>query len=153
MAAPLREQLLTYLGEHNVVTLCTHGPDGLWAAPVFYAHDGFDLYFVSDPNSRHGQNLAADAAVAGAITEDHKEWLEIRGIQCEGTCTLVPEAEVAQARTVYLAKYPFAAIFLDPEGYMFEQAGQKVRFYRLRARRLCFTDNTAGFGERAEYVP
>ena len=34
----LHEKTLAYLREHNVMTLATSGPQGLWAAAVFYVN-------------------------------------------------------------------------------------------------------------------
>jgi hypothetical protein len=38
-----REDALSYLEAHNVATLATNGPEGPWAAAVFYANTGFTL--------------------------------------------------------------------------------------------------------------
>lgn len=153
MAEMQRDQFLDYLRQHHVMTLSTAGLEGVWATPVFYAHREFDLFFVSDPGTRHGRNIGQGAQVAAAITDDRQSWQSIRGIQCEGRCEMLPEPEVATARKVFLAKYPFAALFLHPSGPMYKKAGSKVRFYRLRLQRLYLVDNSVHFGYRAEYLP
>jgi hypothetical protein len=38
-----RDDALSYLEAHNVATLATNGPEGPWAAAVFYANTGFTL--------------------------------------------------------------------------------------------------------------
>jgi len=149
----LRERLLAYLQRRCVVTLATVGPDGPWSTPVFYASDGFRLYFVSDPATRHGQNIGQGARVAATVTEDHHEWTAIQGIQLAGTCRPVESAGDAAARTAFLAKYPFAVAFLDPNGPLYEKAGRKSVFYQLDPDGLWFTDNTRGFGSREPFTP
>jgi uncharacterized protein YhbP (UPF0306 family) len=46
MTIPLREKVLAFLGEHHVMTLSTAGPQGPWAAAVFYAHDNLRLPLI-----------------------------------------------------------------------------------------------------------
>ena len=129
------------------MTLATHGPEGPWAAAVFYANDGFNLYFVSSPASRHGRNLAAHAEVAATVHEDYHDWREIKGIQLEGTVEQVSAAEEASIRELYGKKFPLAA---DPASApaAIAAAFAKIRWYKLAAARAYFIDNSAGFGHR-----
>lgn len=64
MKQSLKEKALAYLESHNVMTLATHGPEGLWAAAVFCVSDDFKLYFLSAPTTRHGRNLTENPRVA-----------------------------------------------------------------------------------------
>ena len=144
----LRERTLQYLATHNVATLASASAEGPWASPVFYANDGFTLYFVSDPGTRHGTAVGGGACIGAAITEDHRDWTTIQGIQLTGICRPVDESERPRATVVYLAKFPFAAGFLDPAGPMYARTGAKVVFYALQADSLWFTDNRYGFGHR-----
>ncbi|MCP4360184.1 MAG: pyridoxamine 5'-phosphate oxidase, partial [Chloroflexi bacterium] len=75
----LTERTLAYLRDHNVMTLATNGPEGLWAAAVFYVNVDFRLYFLSSPTTRHSLNIAARPAVAATIQEDYGDWLAIKG--------------------------------------------------------------------------
>lgn len=146
-----RDRALDYLAGHRVVTLATHGPEGPWAAAVFYANDGFNLYFVSSPASRHSRNLAAHAAVAATVHEDYHDWREIKGIQVEGTVEQVSAAEEASIRELYGKKFPLAA---DPASApaAIAAAFAKVRWYKLAAARAYFVDNSAGFGHRDQVL-
>jgi uncharacterized protein len=146
-----RDRALDYLAGHRVMSLATHGFDGPWAAAVFYANDGFDLYFVSSPTSRHSRNLAAHAAVAATVHEDYLEWREIKGIQLEGTVEQVAAAEEARVRELYARKFPLAA---NPASAppAIVAAFAKVRWYRLVALRAYFVDNSAGFGHRDQVL-
>ena len=84
MSTSPRDVALRYVEGHNVATLATTGPEGPWAAAVFYASTGFTLYFLSSPTSRHGRNIGRNAEVAATIQEDYSDWREIKGIQLEG---------------------------------------------------------------------
>ena len=144
-----RGRALDYLAAHRVMALATQGPDGPWAAAVFYANDGFNLYFVSSPGSRHSRNLAAQAAVAATVNEDYHDWREIKGIQLEGRVEQVAAAEEVKVRKLYGEKFPFAA---DSAPAAIAAALAKVRWYRLAAARAYFVDNSAGFGHRDQVL-
>lgn len=166
-----RERVLRYLREHNTLTLATWEAERPWAAALFYASDGFDLYFLSDPQSRHSVDLATNPQVALTIQEDYHEWTMIKGVQMEGTVHLVEgEVELARAVAVYVEKYPFVAgylrlmmspfariaLFLDrfmeKLSFIPHLPAAPARFYRVVPRRIWFTDNQVKFGHRDQLV-
>src|ERR1035437_4873637 len=104
----LRRKILEYLEEHNAMTIASCLRDVPWAAAVFYASDGFDLSFLSNPHSRHGTNMAANKLVSVTIHEDPRDWRAIRGIQLEGRAEQVrsPKRKV-RFWEIYLKKFPF----------------------------------------------
>lgn len=169
MADPLAEQALAYLRSHNTTTIATVGPDGPWAAAVFYASVGFELYYLSAPDSRHSVNIQADPRVAVTINEDYRDWRQIKGIQMEGEVHLLgDEAELARATAVYVEKYPFTArylkLLLSPfasvvkyldkvlERLPFapEINASPAKFYKITPHQLFFIDNEHGLGKRRE---
>jgi hypothetical protein len=133
------------------MTLATHGPEGPWAAAVFYVSDGFDLYFISSPGSRHSRNVAAQAAAAATVQEDYRDWAEIKGVQLEGMVEQLSAAAEASARKLYSRKFPLVA---DPAAApaAITAAFAKVHWYRLAATRAYFVDNSAGFGHRDQVL-
>ncbi len=146
----LEEQVLQYLRDHHTMTLATVGPEGPWAAGLFYVNDEFNLYWLSDPRARHSRNIAFDSHVAVTIHEDYWDWRHIQGIQMEGFAEqLGPLAEVGRPKELYLAKYSFLrdSLQLSPA---LAQAIQTTRVYRFAPMRLYFIDNTKGFGHREE---
>ncbi len=152
MSDPLKQQILDYLETHNTMTLATCSGDVPWAATVFYASNDLRLYFFSAPDSRHCQNLAANPRVAVTIQEDYDDWRKIKGIQLEGTVTLVDSiAEKAKAMTAYARKYPeVIRLFTNPASGLFYKAFLKVKFYCVVPQKLFFIDNEQGFGKRQE---
>jgi uncharacterized protein YhbP (UPF0306 family) len=145
----VRRAALGYLEAHHVMTLATSGDEGVWAATVFYASDGFDLYFLSAGHTRHGQNLMAKEWAAATIQEDYHDWPTIQGIQLEGGVTLL-EGEARQAAIErYEEKYPFVA---NPPDERMKRALTKVNWYRLRPERLYFIDNSKGLGHRDQLI-
>jgi uncharacterized protein YhbP (UPF0306 family) len=145
-----RRQVLQYLEHHQTLTLATVGPEGPWAAALFYVSDGFDLYWLSDPQTRHSQNIAHTPRVAVTIQEDFQDWRVIQGIQMEGSAEQVgAQAEAAGPMGLYAAKYPFLGDWRNPPPALAKALGT-ARVYRFRPSRVLFVDNTKGFGHRHE---
>jgi uncharacterized protein YhbP (UPF0306 family) len=116
---------------------------------VYYASDAsLSLYFFSDPDTRHGRNLAREGWASGAVTEEYEDWQQIQGVQLEGPVDVLAGSDREAGLRVYLGKFPWAADFLAPEGPYFARVGSKVALYRLRPARVGFTDNRLGFGHR-----
>jgi uncharacterized protein YhbP (UPF0306 family) len=146
VADDLADRIAALLDAHHVMSLATLGPDGPHAANLFYARDGFALFWVSDPASRHSVELAADGRVAATIARDHDDVSLIRGLQVSGRARrLVDDAERARARRILEARFPFLKMLSDDDvrdGY------QRADFYRLDVVRFVLIDNTRGFGHK-----
>lgn len=154
MARDVRALALDYLRTHQVMTLATQGPLGLWAAAVFYANDGFRLTFLSAGHTRHAQNLTAVPRVAATIQEDYRDWPEIKGIQLEGVVVQLEGGmgdtavgnPVTHAVGHYLQRYPF----LQQGDPQLTAGLARVNWYQLVPDRLYFIDNSLGLGHRDE---
>lgn len=143
-----RSKALSYLETHNVMTLATSGPDGAWAAAVFYANRDFTLYFVSSPQSRHARDIAREPRIAAAIHEDYRDWRSIQGIQLSGRVERLEGAARDAALACYRQKFGFLdnpAAALAP---VLAALG-KAACYRLTPSEVYFIDNAAGFGQRS----
>ncbi|MCS7221010.1 MAG: pyridoxamine 5'-phosphate oxidase family protein [Anaerolineae bacterium] len=156
MSDDLRRRIAELLAMHTTMTLATIGPDGApQAAAVFYAHDDdFHLYFLSEPVTRHGRNVAADPRVAATIQADGQDWQRICGLQIEGIVALVEGAqELAHAIRVYSARFDFLAGLLagaaeGPRVLIGPLA--RSRFYVLRPSWIRLIDNRVRFGYKEE---
>ena len=168
----LKETVLKYLAEHYTMTIATAKGEAPWAASVFYANDGFTLYFLSDPESRHSQDIAENPVVAVTVNEDYHDWRKIKGIQIEGKAALVTaEDDMTKAVATYAAKYPFTAPYLKLMSSPFPGIVRhldkildklpftpglpktfNVKFYRLTATRVRFVDNEKGFAHHDEFT-
>jgi uncharacterized protein len=137
---------LDYLRAHQVMTLATGGPEGPWAAAVFYVNQTFALYFLSAGHTRHAQNISANQRAAAAIHEDYKDWPDIKGIQLEGLVEQLRGAERDRAISLYQEKYPFIKGAVP----QLRMSLAKVNWYRLNPTRLYFIDNSKGLGHRDE---
>lgn len=148
----MREKALAYLESHNVMTLATSGPEGPWAAAVFYANREFDLYFVSSPKSRHATDLQRSPNAAAAIHEDYRDWRAIRGIQLAGTCVCLQGAAREAALACYREKFAFLNNPVAELVPVLEALG-KAACYRLTPSAVHFIDNATGFGKRTQVLP
>ncbi len=140
----IERRALSYLSKHHVHTLATTGPEGIWAAAVFYANHNYDLYFLSAATTRHAQNLEANPRAAGTIHEDYYDWRQIKGIQLEGTTSKLSGLQKAQAMKSFLKKFPY----LDGADGPIPAALATVNWYCLEPDRFYFIDNSQGFGHR-----
>ena len=138
-----------YLRDHNVATLSTSGSGDPWAAAVFYANDGYTLYFLSSPTSRHCLDLAQNPRVAVTIQEDYSDWLEIKGVQMEGVASEISGVEEEKARRLYGQKFPVVGMLAQAPAAIVK-ALAKVRWYKVVPHRLYFIDNSVGLGHRDE---
>lgn len=150
MSGDPRAAALRYLRDHNVMTVATSGPEGLWAAAVFYANEDFTLYFLSAPHTRHAANIQAKPRVAVTIQEDYREWRDIKGIQLEGVAHALDGEAMQRAIEVFTAKYPFVGAQPGPPEEEVAGAMAGTRWYRVVPDRLYFVDNSKGLGHRDE---
>lgn len=148
----LEQKILCYLEKCNTLSLATAMGGIPHAASVFYINIGFNLYFLSNPKSRHGENLTQNPKVSGTINEDYSNWLQIKGIQLEGRVecigSIIAHPRIAKA---YVKKFPNVTDFLmSPHklGKEIVQKVSKVKFYQIRPVRIYFLDNSSAFGHR-----
>jgi uncharacterized protein YhbP (UPF0306 family) len=151
----VRAVALEYLARHNTVSLATVGPDGPWAATVFYVNLGFTLYVLSEPKTQHAQNVLHSPTIAATVNEDYRDWREIKGIQMTAVCAEVTgKRELARALAAYVKKYPFVGQFLSPgqllTGMRVAGRALDVRIYRIMPTRVLYLDNARGFSHREE---
>ena len=91
------------------MTLATGGPDGPWAADVYFAERDFALYFLSSARSRHARELAAQPRCAVTVhPAPPTSWQQITGLQLSGQARALTGTEAARAIATYLRKFPFA---------------------------------------------
>ena len=150
----LAQKIISYLESCNTISLATAVGGVPHAASVFYVSIGFNLYFLSNPKSRHGENLIQNPTVSGTINEDYSNWLQIKGIQLEGRVEciggILKNVRIAKA---YVKKFPNVADFLISPHKLGKEIAQKVsnvKFYQIWPVKIYFLDNSLGFGHREE---
>jgi len=145
-----RQRILAFLREHNTMTLATECEGEPYAADLFYANDGFTLYFVSEPSTQHARNIASNPRVAVTIHAHHADWRTIQGLQLRGRCELIAGAmDSARAMAIFAARYPLLGD-LTRAPQVIAEALAKVRVYRVIPDWARWIDNTRGFGYKEE---
>lgn len=155
MSDPLRARIHEMLLAHGTATLATAGPDGPWAAAVFFASDeDLNLYFVTDPGTRHGRYLSMGSRVAAAIHAEVSGWNEIRGLQLEGVARPVAETGRETALAIYLAKFPDIRRVSEAPRDDAERGLQRrlaaTTLWRLSPTLIRLIDNRERFGWKQE---
>ena len=144
-----------FIAAQNTLTLATTNADGSpQACDLFYVYADDAFYFLSDPKTRHVQNLLRDPRVSATIHGAARGWQDIRGVQIDGIAAHVDDrAERARAFAQYLVRYAFVREFL-PSIEMLGRAHEifgVVELYRLTPRWLRWIDNTETFGYKTEH--
>jgi len=147
----LRERLLRFLREHQVLALAVTEADGsAHAAGLFYAvDDDLQFYVVTDPATRHGQAILANSSVAGTIQRDRQQWHEIQGVQFRGSCRQLTGAERTRGWEIYSARFPF----LQQPNAMLTRELANTALWRIEPTWMRLIDNRAGFGHKEEWTP
>jgi uncharacterized protein YhbP (UPF0306 family) len=146
MADKVATRAAAFLDEHHVMSLATAGAQGPHAVNLFYARDGFALFWVSDPASRHSLELLADGRVAATIARDYADFPPIRGLQLSGRARRVTdEAERARARQILEARFPFLKV---PTDGALRENYPRAEIFRLDIIRCVLIDNSRGFGHK-----
>jgi uncharacterized protein YhbP (UPF0306 family) len=146
----MRPVLRDFLDGQSTLALATAGDkDGRpQVAPLFFVcDDDFNLYWISDPDSRHSANIAGWNDVAAAIYAHTWEWTGIKGVQIEGDAWAVTDDdnERAHALALYQAKFPFVN-----DKFADVIAGSVI--YVLRPRWIRWLDNERRFGYKQEFT-
>lgn len=144
----LKAEIMAFLDAHTVLSLATAGKEGAHAASVMYARDGFSLFWVSDPTTRHSRELEAESRVAVTIAPHYEDFRLIRGLQIHGRAhRLEGSAERTRGIALLAARFPFLEAFLTGPAGLRSQL-DKAALYRLEPGRIVLVDNARGFGHR-----
>lgn len=99
----LKLRVKEVLERGHLMSLGTLDGGGVWVADVIYIHDdGLNLYWMSDPQTRHSKAISQNNSVAGTITVSNKSQEKNLGIQFSGF------AEKIEGARFDLAKKHFA---------------------------------------------
>jgi PPOX class probable F420-dependent enzyme len=143
MNEKLKDQILTLLDQHRIMTIATLRPDG-WpqATTVGYANEGLTLYFLCGKDSQKAANLARDDRVSLTIDHDSPQVMKITGLSMAARAQAVADpGEARKAMELLMKKYP-------------EQSGpplpmptaDEVRIVRVKPVVISVLDYSKGFG-------
>lgn len=130
----------------SVMTLATVGANGEpHAADVYFAADSnLNLFFFSDPESQHCQDVTLNPSAGATIHPECSAWREIRGLQLRGTVSAVTDPEEwERAWELYQTKFPFVAEF--------RSVIDQNQLYIFKPDWVRLVDNRKGFGCKLEW--
>jgi len=147
----VRERLLRFLREHQVLTLAVNEADAsAYAAALFYVvDDDLRLYVVTDTATRHGRAMVSNPCVAGTIQRDRQQWHEIRGVQFRGLCRQLSGTAQGAGWQMYSARFPF---LLQPDAILTRELANTA-MWRIEPTWMRLIDNRSGFGHKEEWTP
>ena len=98
-----RAALEAIVSASSYMTLATADAAGLpWASPVWFAStDCRQFFWVSSPDARHSQNLAARPELAISIFDSRQPPYSGQGVYVSATGEAVPESEIDAGLEVY----------------------------------------------------
>lgn len=116
----MKEIIDKFLKNQNLMVLATSDSDGNpWVCNVYYAHSGYDLYFLSENDTLHSKHADNNSNIAVSIVWYNPNDLSDRkGIQAKGTIkTLGIGKDLIKGLTLYTKKFrsSYKALFEELE--------------------------------------
>ena len=130
----IRRSLDRILKQNVLCAVATIGPRGRAHIHICYfaASPELELFFLSDPRSRHAANLRRHPSAAIAVFSSEQSWGgQDRGAQLFGRCARVPLGGKERARRIYGARFPELAT---------NPSVRRLAFYRFVTRRVTVLD-------------
>jgi nitroimidazol reductase NimA-like FMN-containing flavoprotein (pyridoxamine 5'-phosphate oxidase superfamily) len=144
MDEAIKQNILSLLDRHRIMTVATLRPDG-WpqATTVGYVNEGLTLYFLCGLDSQKAVNIAKDNRVSLTIDHDTDQVMEITGLSMAARAErIVDRAEAERVIGMLPLKYPAQKIPLP--GPM--PKPEQVCIFRLTPVVISVLDYTKGFG-------
>ncbi len=141
MKSALKNQIITLLDQHRIMTIATTRPDG-WpqATIVGYANDGLILYCLVGRDSQKFANLQHDPRVSIAIGNDYPQPLQIKGVSIAAGVEVTDDGgEIDHATTLLLQRYPEYKVMPRPDP-------SQVAWLRITPQIVSILDYSKGFG-------
>lgn len=152
MTNDLSGRIAAFLDANHVMSLASIGPDGPHAANLFYARDGLGLIWVSDKETRHSREVAANPRVAATVAPDCQDFMDVQGVQIAGQAHCIDEAGERQRLLSFLEeRYPFLKRLSQGPDEL-REAYARSGVYLLKPKRIVLIDNSRGFGHKDELV-
>lgn len=141
-----RDKFRRFLAQRISISVATTSPSGSpRVADVYFVSDAdLNLYFYSDPASRHSRNIQRDPRVAVTARLESMNWHKIQGVQVEGIAEVIDNPEAHnRAWELMCDKFPFYESFTD--------AVASLKMYRITPKHIRWIDNSLSFGYKEDF--
>lgn len=127
-----------YLFSHFQMTIATYG-DHLWIAIVYYSSDSdLNMYFLSDPQTLHCQQIAQNPQVAVSIADSpQKPAVKKVGLQISGRAEQIK----GKKKIIHALNLWKQTLNVDSSDYSYEGMMKKLikgRMYKVIPERIKF---------------
>lgn len=131
------KKVVTFLGEHHLMTLATACDNVPHTSNMFYHFDHETLCFIftSKDETKHVADVTKNNKVAFNVALETKNVAKIQGLQMTGHMRRPIGEELKAMKKLYLKAFPFAVV-MDLDIWVIDLESYK------------FTDNTLGFGKK-----
>lgn len=131
------KRIVEFIKEHHVLTLATCTENSPWCANCFYIYleEENCFVFTSDNETKHVQDVLANANVAGSVVLETNTVGKIQGIQFNGIMKKPEKLLASKAKKTYLKRFPFAVLM-------------KTSLWVVQLNHIKMTDNRLGFGKK-----
>jgi general stress protein 26 len=143
MKQDLEKAIISYLDSHRHMALATVKDDGSpYCSIVSYVNKGLTIFFMTDPSSQKGKNIAFCPKVGVAISEDYLDWDKIEGVQLTGSVEWITDpAGMKEVQQMFAQKFPQVHKYLAGYGLTIDI----IPFLRITAKSINFLDYSKGF--------
>lgn len=155
--ASVKSTICRFLIRHTTLSLATCYENRAWSTDRFFASDdSCQLHFVSSGTTRHCQQIADNPRVSVSISGTYTDWGTIKGLQLDGTASVVSTSDHEDVVKTYMAKFPsLQKMYHAPENEQEKQIVTRLlesRFYRISPTWIRLIDNNKGFGHKEEML-
>lgn len=103
--AELVELIKEILRDSRELILATSENNIPWVAVLVFGHDeNFNLYWISDKDTKHSLQLETNPKVAATVTKEPTGNGQDKGLQIEGEARVLRDEEILSAAREYFAK-------------------------------------------------
>jgi general stress protein 26 len=143
MKQDLEKAIVSYLDTHRHMALATVKEDGSpYASIVSYVNKGLTIFFMTDPSSQKGKNIAFCPKIGVAVSEDYLDWDKIEGVQLTGSVEwITDQTELKRVQKMYADKFPQVHKYLAGYGVTIDI----IPFLRITAKSINYLDYSKGF--------
>jgi len=145
----LLQRIELFLNKHHTISIATMAKQELWSASVFYVSDK-----ELNNQSKHIQGISQNRRVSATINQDVSDWMQIKGLQLQGSVNKLPEHKREAALNVYRQKFSSIHRLLElPETEDEKKIAEQFRsisVFRFKLDWIRLLDNSLGFGSKEE---
>lgn len=142
-----KKEILEFLGKHKLMSLGTYY-NLPWSACVYYLFDdNLNLYFVSNPKTKHCLNISKNSKVSVVIVNSEQDPEgKKKGFQARGNASKVTSVKVLKDIIVAWNKRGFVKLT-----YHEFKKSWKSRFYRVELSEVQLFDQSMGEEKEVRY--